>query len=134
MTNYKMDPNYMLRKQKILNDSKVQQAPKQNTPIQPQQGPSFQDVLEKVNQKDLKFSKHAIQRLQNRNIELTSNEIDQINKAVDKADKKGVKEALILMDNKAFIASVKNKTIITASTEEQLKENVFTNIDGAVII
>lgn len=135
MTNYNMDPNYMLRKQKILNDSKVQQSTNQSsTAVKPQQGPSFQEVLDKVSQKELKFSKHAIQRLQSRNIELTSSEIDQINKAVEKADEKGVKEALILMDNKAFIASVKNKTIITASTEEQLKENVFTNIDGAVIV
>ncbi len=74
-----------------------------------------------MNQKELKFSKHAIERLQSRNIELTSKDIEQINQAVNKAEEKGVKEALILMDNKAFIASVKNKTIITAAAEDQLK-------------
>jgi len=126
-----MDPNYLIRKQKILGD---QNKPQQSQVIKPGQGPSFQDVLSQVNQKELKFSKHAIERLQSRNIELTSKDIEQINQAVNKAEEKGVKEALILMDNKAFIASVKNKTIITAAAEDQLKENVFTKIDGAVII
>lgn len=135
MTNYNMDPNYLLRKQKILNDSKVNTTSQSsNQSIQTDQGTSFQEVLAKVNQKDLKFSKHAIERLESRNIELTTSDIEEINKAVDKANEKGVKEALILMGNKAFIASVKNKTIITAASEEQLKENVFTNIDGAVIV
>lgn len=131
MPNYKVDPNFMIRQQKILNDSKVQKQPQK---INQHQGPSFQDVLSKVNQQELKFSKHALERLKSRNIELSSSDIEEINKAVDKASEKGVKEALILMDNKAFIASVKNKTIITAAVEEQLKENVFTKIDGAVII
>ncbi len=60
--------------------------------------------------------------------------MQKINQAIEKAEKKGIKDALILMDNKAFVANIKNKTIITASTSEQLKENVFTNIDGAVIV
>lgn len=131
MVNNKIDPNFMIKQQKILNNAQVQKQPQK---INQQQGPSFQDVLSKVNQKELKFSKHAIERLKSRNIELTSNDIEKINKAVDKASEKGVKEALILMDNKAFIASIKNKTIITAAVEDQLKENVFTKIDGAVII
>lgn len=131
MPNYKVDPNFMIRQQKILNDSKVQKQPQK---INQQQGPSFQDVLSQVSKQELKFSKHALERLKSRNIELSSSDIEEINKAVDKAGEKGVKEALILMDNKAFIASVKNKTIITAAVEEQLKESVFTKIDGAVII
>jgi flagellar operon protein len=69
-----------------------------------------------------------------RNIVLTDQEIRQIDSAIDKADAKGIKDALILMDNKAFVANIKNKTIITATTNEQLKDSVFTKIDGAVII
>lgn len=86
------------------------------------------------NDKELKFSKHAVERLQQRNIQLTKQEISKINSALETAAQKGIKETLILMDNRAFIASVKNKTVITAAIDEQLKDNVFTNIDGAIII
>lgn len=98
---------------------------------------SFQEILhgiEKKEKEDVKFSKHALERLKIRNISLTKSDITKINGAIQKAEQKGVREALILMDNKAFIASVTNRTIITAASDEQLKENIFTNIDGAVII
>ncbi|RKD27783.1 flagellar operon protein [Caminicella sporogenes DSM 14501] len=96
---------------------------------------TFQEILNKsITARNLKFSKHAIERLKNRNINLTQSEIDKLNDAVKKASSKGIREALILMDNKAFIASVKNNTIITAAVDEQLRENIFTNIDGAVIV
>lgn len=100
-----------------------------------QKGKSFSQVLNQVQaQKSLTFSKHATQRLAHRNIVLKEADIAKLSQAVDKASKKGVKEALILMDQKAFIAHVKNRTIITAAMEDQLKESVFTNIDGAVIV
>ena len=95
----------------------------------------FAQVLEQIVQnQEVKFSKHALQRLEDRNIQLNTQEIIKINDALNKASQKGIKETLILMDNKAFVANVKNKTIITAATEGQLKESIFTNIDGAVII
>lgn len=98
-------------------------------------GTQFNDVLQKIQSKEeVKFSKHALDRLNSRQISLSDSEISRINSAVEQADQKGVREALIMMDDKVFIASVKNKTIITAALEDQLKENVFTNIDGAVII
>ncbi len=96
---------------------------------------SFQEILHGIeNKEEVKFSKHALERLKVRNINLTKAEINKINGAIQQASQKGVKEALILMDNKAFIASVKNKTIITAASDDQLKDNIFTNIDGAVIV
>ncbi len=95
-------------------------------------GRLFEQELNK--QTEVKFSKHALERLQNRNITLSKEDIQKINGAVNKAAEKGVKETLIIMGNTAFIANVKNKTVITAATEEILKDNVFTNIDGAVII
>ena len=73
-------------------------------------------------------------RLNARNIELTSEDMSRINSGVDRAKTKGVRDALIMMDNKVFVASVQNKTIITAAMDEQLKDSVFTNIDGAVIV
>jgi len=97
---------------------------------------NFEEVLERIQSKDedIKFSKHALNRMDNRNISLSSNEMDRLKYGFDKAKEKGVKDALILMGDKAFIASIKNKTVITTVNQEQLKDNVFTNIDGAVIV
>jgi flagellar operon protein len=96
----------------------------------------FGQVLEKIKRKNesILFSKHALERMDKRNIQLTTEELDRLERAFDKAEDKGVKDALILMGDKAFIASIKNKTVITTLCKEQLTDNVFTNIDGAVII
>jgi flagellar operon protein len=83
---------------------------------------------------ELKFSKHAELRLQSRNISLTQVQKDKMKDAVAKAESKGVRDSLVLMDNMAFVVNVKNRTVITAANSNELKENVFTNIDGAVII
>lgn len=100
------------------------------------QNKNFEEIFNQVkrNNDKLKFSKHALQRMENRNISLNSEQISKIENAVKKAENKGVKEALIIMGDTAFVASINNRTIITTATQEQLKENVFTNIDGAVII
>ena len=95
---------------------------------------SFTEVLEKE-LTQVKFSQHALQRLQTRNIKLYNSELDKLNQAVEKAAQKGAKESLILMNNDlAFVVSVKNKTVITAMDGSSIKDNVFTNIDSAVII
>lgn len=106
----------------------------QSQRIAPSQG--FDSILQKelFNKTELKFSKHALERLESRNIKLSKEDISKINEAVNKAAAKGVKEALIIMGETALVTSIKNKTVITAATEETLKNNVFTNIDGAVII
>ncbi len=80
----------------------------------------------------LKFSKHAEQRLQSRNIKLTEVQKAKMNEAVNKAEMKGVKDSLVIVDNMAFVVNVKSKTVITAVNNNELKDNVFTNIDGAV--
>lgn len=94
----------------------------------------FETVLQKEIQKsqNIKFSKHALERLQQRKIQLTTQEVNKLDSAINKAAEKGIKETLIIMNNKAFIASVPNRTVITAAADNQLKENVFTNIDGAI--
>jgi flagellar operon protein len=96
----------------------------------------FNSVLqERINEiAGLKFSKHAEQRLQARNISLTQTQKTKMNEAVSKAESKGVKDSLVLMDNLAFVVNVKSRTVITAVSSNELKENVFTNIDGAVIV
>lgn len=80
----------------------------------------------------LKFSAHALDRIQNRGIKMMKEDVQKLNEAVEKASKKGSKEALVLMGENAFIVSVKNKTVITAVDKSALKENVFTNIDSTV--
>ncbi|WP_353095306.1 TIGR02530 family flagellar biosynthesis protein [Tissierella praeacuta] len=96
----------------------------------------FGHILEKIQNKDeeIKFSKHATERLNSREMNLTTDEINRLKTAFHKAESKGVKDALILMDDKAFIANINNKIVITTVNKEQLKDNIFTNIDGAVII
>lgn len=97
---------------------------------------NFQDILnQKVNERlELKMSKHAEYRLKLRNINLSNEQIEKVNKAVEKANEKGVKEALVLVDDVALVVSVKNKTVITVVDSKELRDNVFTNIDGAVIV
>lgn len=129
-----MNNDYMMRKTRILQDSGIRQEPAKPVQIPKTGQPAFGDVLNQISRKELKFSKHALDRIKSRNIELTQQDISKISDAVDRAEAKGVKEALILMNDNVFIASVKSKTIITASSEDQLKDNVFTNIDGAVIV
>ena len=96
---------------------------------------NFQNILRsKIENKDeIKISKHAELRIKERNIELTDTVKEKINEAVNKASQKGVRDSLILVEDTAFIVNVKNRTIITAVNNEELKESVFTNIDGAVI-
>lgn len=90
---------------------------------------SFADVFE-----SLKFSKHASSRLQDRNIELSESQMDRLNAGMQKANEKGINESLVLMDQMAFIVNVKNSTVITALNDQEMKDNVFTNIDGAIIV
>lgn len=96
--------------------------------------PAFNQILEKE-LTGLKFSQHALQRLQTRNIKLDKADLDKLSSAVDKAAQKGARDSLILMNNDlALVVSVKNRTVITAMDGAGMKDNVFTNIDSAVIV
>ncbi len=96
---------------------------------------SFQDIFkEKVNlTNDVKFSKHANERLESRNINLSSEQMERLNEGVSRARGKSINESLVMMDNLAFIVNIKNNTVVTALEQDE-KNNVFTNIDGAVIV
>jgi len=82
----------------------------------------------------VKFSKHAELRMQARNIDLTPTQRDKINSAVSMAQQKGVKDSLVILDDMAFVVNVNSKTVITAVKNNELRENVFTNIDGAIFV
>ena len=81
----------------------------------------------------LKFSGHAIDRLADRGVVLSNDKAERLVKAVDAAEIKGSKDSLVLLDELAFVVSVKNRTVITACDTSSLKEGVFTKIDSAVL-
>jgi flagellar operon protein len=108
-------------------------------PILPQQkgqvkkgqkpGTSFEDVLAKR----VKFSGHAQEMVSRRQIQLSPGRMQRINDAVTKAEEKGARDSLVLIDDIALVVSVKNRTVITAVDQPHMKGKVFTNIDSAVI-
>ncbi len=87
----------------------------------------FKEELEKV-----KFSNHALKRLESRNIQLSDNDLSKIQNAVEKAEAKGSKDSLVMMDKTAFIVNIPNKTVVTAIEVAESNESVFTNIDSVV--
>ena len=98
-------------------------------------GPAFADALGgAMAGEDLKVSGHAQGRLASRGIEMDSAAWDRVKGGVDRAAAKGARESLVLMDDVALVVSVKNRTVITAVDRGSLKDNVFTNIDSAVIV
>ncbi len=110
----------------------TQQKSKSN--IQTAEGLSFEEILQKTQQDgEVKFSKHAANRLNDRNIELTEEQLERLNDGTKKAGDKGIKESLVLIDELAFIVNTRSNTVITAFVQGETKENIFTNIDGAVI-
>lgn len=105
--------------------------------IKTAEGRSFQEILESrrgVAAGEVKFSKHAAGRLADRNIELTSSQMERLQEGAQKAQLKGIKESLVIVDQLAFIVNIPNNTVVTAMNQGDAAENVFTNIDGAVII
>lgn len=96
---------------------------------------SFTEVLKsKQADTELKFSKHAASRLADRQIDLTEEQMKRLEDGTKKASEKGIQESLVLIDQLAFIVSVKNNTVITAMEQKETNDSIFTNIDGAVIM
>ena len=93
---------------------------------------AFENVLQEQ-LRGVTFSKHAQERLDSRQIRLNDTDMTSLQRAVTRADEKGAKDSLVLLRDLAFIVNVKNRTVVTAVDGEHLKDNVFTNIDSAVI-
>ena len=89
-----------------------------------------QEVSKQIDS-ELKFSKHANERLARRNIDLSKEQVARLENGTNKAREKGIKVSLVMVDDLAFIVNVKNNTVITAVNDTE--DAVFTNIDGAVI-
>ncbi|MBN1536736.1 MAG: hypothetical protein JW908_08400 [Anaerolineales bacterium] len=101
------------------------------------EGQSFAEALaQKVNlpeSQTLKFSNHAQKRLERRDLTLTDDGLARLSSAVDKAEKRGGRESLVLMDEMAFIVNVKDRVVVTAMDANQRGEGVFTQIDSVVL-
>lgn len=91
------------------------------------------DTLLQDELRGLKFSKHAQERLDSREIRLNEADMASLQRAVSRAEEKGAKDSLVLLRDLAFIVSVKNRTVVTAVDGEHISDSVFTNIDSAVI-
>ena len=96
--------------------------------------PSVQSGAATRGPEALKFSNHAVDRMRLRGISFSPEQMAKIESAVGKAAAKGAKESLLLTDDAALIVSVKDKTVVTVMDKTSLKENVFTNIDSAVMV
>lgn len=110
--------------------------PQQQKPAAGQTSDSpFARVLDqKFPSQGVKFSQHAQDRLKARNITLSANDLANLEGAVTSVAQKGGKESLVMMGDSALVVSIKNRTVVTAMDRTQMKGNVFTNIDSAVII
>lgn len=96
-------------------------------------GASFADILQKASRK-VSFSNHALQRLESRQLDLSQEDLQKLDDAVDKMAQKGARESLIYVNDMAFVVSVANRTVITAMDGKSARENIFTNIDSAAIL
>ena len=97
---------------------------------------SFKKILqEQINSASgVNFSNHAVNRVLERNINISESNLSRLNDGVKIAEEKGLNEPLILIDTAAYIVNIKNNTVITTVANDDLKGSVFTNIDGTVII
>ena len=98
------------------------------------QAEEFSSILsQKLSQgRDVKISKHAAMRLESRDISLDAQRLEKLRTAVDRAQARGVRDSLVVMEDVALVVNVPNRTVITAVKQSELKDNIFTNIDGAV--
>ena len=107
--------------------------PLQSAGARPPAGAGFESALEQAARPGLRFSGHAARRLEQRGVQLDGDRMRRLESAVDRAEAKGGRDSLILLDELALIVSVQNHTVVTAIDEASRKEHVFTNIDSVVI-
>lgn len=96
---------------------------------------SFQKILnERLENKEVKFSKHAMERAVERGIKIENQLVKDIQTAIDKAGEKGIKDMVVIGKQGAFVVNVTNRTVVTSMNMMEMKNNIFTNIDGAVVL
>ena len=95
-------------------------------------GASF-DALLARERTGISFSRHAMRRIEQRGLQIDESQLRRLTDAVGRAEQKGSRDSLILLDELALVVSVQNHTVVTAMEEGSDKEHVFTNIDSVVI-
>ncbi|MDU0457551.1 MAG: TIGR02530 family flagellar biosynthesis protein [Geobacteraceae bacterium] len=108
--------------------------PQKPTSGQVSDSPFARVLDQKIPSQEVRFSQHAQERLKARNITFSANDLANLEGAVNSVAQKGGKESLVMLGDAALVVSVKNRTVVTALDKMQMKGNVFTNIDSAVII
>lgn len=120
-----------------LNIQRLQSQPHLR-PGQLKQSVPKQSFVEQLNNalapQPLKVSKHATERLTERNITISEAEWAHVTDKVNEAKAKGIRDSLVLMDQAALIVSAKNSTVITAMDRKEAKDQLFTNIDGTIVL
>ncbi len=116
----------------------LSQAPDNKPAKKTEDGKSFAQILNQKGEElygsvNVKFSKHAAERLFDRNIELSDDQLKRLTKGTEEAGSKGIDSSLVMVDDLAFIVNTGSKTVVTAMDPANNDKNVFTNIDGAVI-
>ena len=107
--------------------------PTVNNTLNNKSAKTFKEILEnKYESTNVSFSKHASMRLNSRNLQLSNSQIKRVEDGIKRAEEKGIKDSLVLVDNIALLVSIKNRTVVTAIDNNI--EKVYTNIDGAVIV
>jgi len=125
------DINFIRNISNINNNLDINSIKKQDTN---KQGSTFKELFnEKCQENTLSFSKHATERIEQRNIDVTESVSSRLNEALVQAKDKGLKNVLVMIDSSAFIVNTLSNKVITAVNNTELKENIFTNIDGAVL-
>ncbi len=96
---------------------------------------SFQSILagKQEQTESLKFSRHATERLGSREIDLTGEIAERLSEGAKRAEEKGIRDSLVMIDSYAFIVNIPNHTVVTAMDKNETDDHIFTNIDGAVI-
>jgi flagellar operon protein len=94
-------------------------------------GPGFAGVLS--TQPDIRFSSHALQRIERRGIDVSPQTLHRLQDGVNRAASKGARDSVVFVNGTAFVVSVTNKTVVTAVDQSHMRDFVFTNIDSAVI-
>lgn len=97
-------------------------------------GTMLRRQLDTKSQSAVNFSKHALERAEERGIELTPNLMERLSNSVEKAQEKGATNILAFDDSRAFIINIPYGRVITTMSQEEMRENIFTNIDGAVLL
>ena len=94
----------------------------------------FTAFLAEAEAQDVRFSGHALKRIEQRQIEISQDDLSLLAEGIGRAERKGSRESLLLMDRTAYVVNVPSRTVVTAVDSEAMKEKTFTNIDSAIFL